>query len=191
MSREVSTTPWSRHVGWWPSKTLTVLARPRGRFGSAMSGLLRCGAQSSRISSRMRRCPAPTPRLELDKSDNLRGRVNSESLFGHRASRFVARSENLASEAFAWIISGSPTGAQAGSPVTDRSGSPVAERLFRVVAVELGMAEPGSPLALKTQSGGAGGSAIPDLVGVDESRGTPLIIETKFWAAPTPNQPGT
>ena len=78
----------------------------------------------------------------------------------------------MATEALAYILSQHP----------DASGA------FTAVAREY---EPTLPerLIFRTQARGEDG-AIPDLIGAD-ANGEPLLVEAKFWAGLTPNQPVT
>ena len=95
------------------------------------------------------------------------------SLFGHLAGRFATHPENLATEALAYILRNSPT----------------ARAAFRAHLAEFA---PGLPadLVFRTQATDAD-NAIPDLAGADESGQTVVIVEAKFWAGLTDNQPGT
>ncbi len=67
--------------------------------------------------------------------------------------------------------------------------SPVALRAFVRHLRELGLVV-SDALSIQTQVGGEDG-AIPDMVGFDEDGATSVIIEVKFWAGLTPNQPVT
>lgn len=98
-----------------------------------------------------------------------------ESMFGHLAQRFVSQREDLATEALAWILNRSDVGAG----------------WLRTAALGLGMGGPEGPLRFVTQHLVPDDTARPDLVGLASDGGCPLIIEVKFWAALTPNQPVT
>jgi hypothetical protein len=92
-------------------------------------------------------------------------------LFGHLASRFSTQPENLATEALAFILDRSPAMPEALRRLVGRSG------------IEL------PPLTtFRSQVGDEHGN-IPDLVGVDANRAERLLIENKFWAGLTENQP--
>lgn len=95
------------------------------------------------------------------------------SLFGHLVTQFTPHPENLASEAFAYILRESQTARLA-----------FIEYLSDIV--------PCLPmdLAFRTQASGED-HAIPDLVGVDDKDHQLVIAETKFWAGLTNNQPCT
>ncbi|MEZ4441137.1 MAG: hypothetical protein R3B72_18705 [Polyangiaceae bacterium] len=95
------------------------------------------------------------------------------SLFGHLALRFASHPENLATEALCFVLRGSPV------------ASAALEGLFASLGVE---APPN--LIWSTQAAGDDGSQ-PDLVGSDTDGRQPIIIEAKFWAGLTGNQPVT
>jgi hypothetical protein len=94
------------------------------------------------------------------------------SVLAHLTGRFVPQAENMATEALAYILYQHPAASDA----------------FTAVAREY---EPGLPekLIFRTQARGEDG-AIPDLIGADAT-GEPLLVEAKFWAGLTPNQPVT
>ncbi|HEY8601851.1 MAG TPA: hypothetical protein VIL85_25720 [Thermomicrobiales bacterium] len=95
------------------------------------------------------------------------------SLFGHLAAKFAASEENLATEALHYLL--------------DRSS--IAKRAFLRYVGETGISLP-DDLFFQTQVGGVD-SAIPDLVGHDATGTQLLIVEAKFWAGLTGNQPVT
>jgi hypothetical protein len=92
-------------------------------------------------------------------------------LFGHLASRFSTRPENLATEAVAFIVNRSAAMREALRRLVGRTG------------IEL-------PLLarFRSQAGDEQGN-IPDLVGLDPMGAERLLIENKFWAGLTENQP--
>lgn len=106
---------------------------------------------------------------------NESGEGTRESMFGHLARRFVAQREDLATEALTWILNRS---------------EPAAHWLTQV-AGDLGMGATSGPLRFATQHVVPEDTARPDLVGLAVDGGCPLIIEVKFWAELTPNQPVT
>jgi len=93
------------------------------------------------------------------------------SMFGNLAVRFASSAENIATEALAYML----------------SQSPAARRALNEMAMILC---PGVPEArsFRTQYAGED-QAIPDLAGFDHSGKAILLIENKFWAGLTPNQP--
>ena len=94
------------------------------------------------------------------------------SVLAHLTGRFVTQAENMATEALAYILCQHPAASDA----------------FTAVARDF---EPSLPekLIFRTQAHGEDG-AIPDLIGAD-ANGEPLLVEAKFWAGLTPNQPVT
>lgn len=92
-------------------------------------------------------------------------------LFGHLLSRFSTHPENLVTEALAFIVSRSAT-------IRDEL-----RKLFGRTGIEL------PPLArLRSRAGDEQGN-IPDLIGLDAMGAEWLLIENKFWAGLTENQP--
>lgn len=92
-------------------------------------------------------------------------------LLGHLATRLARHPENVATEALAYLL-GVPAVAEA------------FEAFLRPAA------DLPAGLRYDTQLSGADGTR-PDLVGTDEASGTtPLLVEAKFWAGLTRNQPG-
>ena len=97
--------------------------------------------------------------------------TNDNSLLAHLSSRFTDRTEDIAVEALGYILSSSEA-ATTGLLSILRSGGADVEKLPRI----------------DTQVSGKEGER-PDLVGWDESGGERLLIEAKFWAGLTDNQP--
>jgi len=93
------------------------------------------------------------------------------SLFGHLALKFGAHPENLATEALCYILQGSLT----------------ARSAFERLLADLGLETP-TDLRFRTQAAGEDDS-IPDMVGSDDSGRPVLILEAKFWAGLTGQQP--
>jgi hypothetical protein len=92
-------------------------------------------------------------------------------LFGHLASRFSTSQENLATEALAFIVNRSEALREALRRLVGRTG------------IEL------PPLArFRSQAGDEQGN-IPDLIGLDATGAERLLVENKFWAGLTENQP--
>jgi hypothetical protein len=92
-------------------------------------------------------------------------------LFGHLVGRFTVHPENIATEALVYVARSSPS-----------VRSALAAFVQRVAPVP-------SELTFRSQASGGDGS-IPDIVGDDRDGRSPVIIEAKFWAGFTPNQPG-
>ncbi|WJI08808.1 hypothetical protein FGU46_01220 [Methanobacterium sp. CWC-01] len=97
-----------------------------------------------------------------------------KSLFGHIVLNFTSQAENLDTEALYYILSSSPA-ARAG------------------LSNILGLIDPrlDGELFFKTQLYDEEDVAIPDLVGLDPDFDQTCIIESKFWAGLTDNQPVT
>ena len=93
------------------------------------------------------------------------------SLLGHLAMRFTRHPENIATNALHFIIEKSQVARAAVIEHVASTG----------VALE-------KNLAFSTQERGEGGE-IPDIVAKDEQRRLVLIIESKFWAVLTAQQP--
>lgn len=93
------------------------------------------------------------------------------SLFGHLAFQFAVSPENLATEALAFILR-----------------SPTARRalLTRIRGAGVDVAD---DLHFRTQA--ADGGAIPDMAGRTREGADVLLIEAKFWAGLTDDQPST
>jgi hypothetical protein len=99
--------------------------------------------------------------------------MTTQSLFGTLATRFSTQPENLATESLFYILNASRT----------------AERAFLGYVARAGV-NLGDNLLFQTQSHGKDKS-IPDLVGVNAANEQVLVIESKFWASLTDNQPIT
>lgn len=99
--------------------------------------------------------------------------MQTETLFGHLVTRFSTQPENLATESLSYIINRSNTAKRAFL------------RYLSQVTVELP-----ENLRFQTQASGED-SAIPDLVGIDVDGDQVFLIEAKFWAGLTDNQPIT
>jgi hypothetical protein len=98
----------------------------------------------------------------------------SDSLFAYLVTKFSTSTENLATEALAYILRRS----EAASEAMVRFG-------------QLYVRELAGPLQFETQDWDASDNAIPDIVGIDSRALRPLVIEAKFDAALTENQPNT
>lgn len=96
-----------------------------------------------------------------------------ETMLAHLANRLGHGSEDLATEALAFILQ---------NPAAARGMEAHARRWSSGLAV---------PSRFRTQDWLASDEAIPDLVAVAPDGSTPLIVEAKFGAALTPNQPVT
>ncbi len=94
-----------------------------------------------------------------------------ENLFAHVASRFPGQTENIATESLAYII----------------GKSKAAKKAFVDYINQIGT-EFDPDLCFQTQATGED-KAIPDMVGKDSDGNEILIIESKFWAGLTDNQP--
>jgi hypothetical protein len=92
-------------------------------------------------------------------------------VLAHLALRFASHPENLATEALAFILKGS------------EAASTVFIELLRSRGVSLPRI-----LTFETQQVGTD-SAIPDMNGSDDSGILRVIVENKFWAGLTDNQP--
>ena len=97
--------------------------------------------------------------------------ANRQTLLAKLAPLFGAQTENLAVEALGHVLSGSLPARRALSDLLRASG-----------------AELGEIARVRTQATGDGGER-PDLVGLDQADGERLLIEAKFWAGLTDNQP--
>lgn len=100
-----------------------------------------------------------------DQSDR-----SGPGLFGYLATQLAVHPENIATEALAYVL---------------RTSSPVA-RAFEEYLRRIAPIPPG--LHYVTQATGDDGS-IPDLAGVAADGSTPVLLEAKFWAGLTENQP--
>lgn len=99
--------------------------------------------------------------------------MSDETLLAHLAHRLGRGSEDLATEALAFILQ---------NPAAARGMEAHARRWSSGLDV---------PNCFRTQDWLASDEAIPDLVAVAPDGSTPLIVEAKFGAALTPNQPVT
>ena len=97
-------------------------------------------------------------------------KTDRDTLLAHIAGMFSSRSEDIAVEALAHILKAPSTR----SALED--------------ALRQGGAEVGSIAAVRTQVTGEGGER-PDLVGFDRNGRECVMIEAKFWAGLTENQP--
>jgi hypothetical protein len=95
------------------------------------------------------------------------------SLFAHLIRRFSSEPEDLATEALAFVLEQSP---EAGSALI---------RLVRDMGAQI------PSISRWATQVASDDDARPDLVGFDDSDATPLILESKFWAGLTNNQPST
>ncbi len=98
--------------------------------------------------------------------------MQQDSLFGHLASR-SGQPENVATEALNYIL----------------NRSSVTQRAFLQYARQADVELPDT-LLFRTQAVGSD-NAIPDLVGTDSESRQVLLVEAKFWAGLTDNQPVT
>ena len=96
---------------------------------------------------------------------------NSDTLFGHLAGRFSSHPENLATEALLYILKKS----KAGNDLFARYLSELEDEFPTVVRFSSQVSSEGQ--------------TIPDMVGTDNTGNQVLIVENKFWAELTPNQP--
>lgn len=94
-----------------------------------------------------------------------------DMLFGQLASRFSTSPENLATEALAFILNRSATMREA----------------FRRLVGQTGIELP-KLARFRSQAGDEQGN-IPDLIGLDAKGVERLVVENKFWAGLTENQP--
>ncbi len=97
--------------------------------------------------------------------------IISYRLLGHLAHRFAVHPENVATEALAYIL----------------SQSTAAREAMHSFVSALNVSLP-HPLTFQAQRSGPDRS-IPDLVAQDETGKEVLIVEAKFWAGLTDNQP--
>jgi hypothetical protein len=97
----------------------------------------------------------------------------AETLFGHLASHFAPSSENIAIEALGFIL----------------ARSPAARRAFTAVAGVGGLVLP-PDLSFATQAS-AEDAARPDIEGYGPDLNRYAVVECKFWAGLTINQPLT
>ena len=97
--------------------------------------------------------------------------ADNDTLLAHLSPRLTQRTEDIAVEALGYILNKSAASREALDDVV-RTGVRNANPVARV----------------RTQVIGPDG-ARPDLVGLDEGNAERLLIEAKFWAELTPNQP--
>lgn len=95
---------------------------------------------------------------------------DAPGMFGYLVTRLAAHPENVATDALHYVLSSSPATARA-----------LELHLRRAAELPVG-------LHYDVQSTGEDGS-IPDLAGVAEDGSTPLLVEAKFHAGLTANQP--
>jgi hypothetical protein len=93
-------------------------------------------------------------------------------VFGHLVTRFSSQAEDIATEALAYVLQRSPAAAAAFEEY-----------------LQLAVPVPGQ-LHYQTQSGSDDGS-VPDLSGTATDGSVPVLVEAKFWAGLTVNQPVT
>lgn len=99
--------------------------------------------------------------------------TTSETLLAHVVSRFVPRQwENIATESLRYLLA-----------------RPAGQPAIQALLAPLGF-DPGH-LTWRSQASGTDDSSIPDLVGNDAAGRHVLIVEGKFWASLTENQPLT
>jgi len=96
----------------------------------------------------------------------------NDTVLGRLALRFTGHPENLATEALAFLLE-----------------SPVASAAVRRLLASAGVDTP-TGLRFQTQVTGEEGE-IPDVVGTDAAGVARIVMEAKFWAELTPNQPVT
>jgi hypothetical protein len=95
------------------------------------------------------------------------------TLFGHLASKFSAQPENLATESLNYMLTRSEIAQQAFLRYVDQTTIKLTRNL-----------------RFQTQKSGSD-SSIPDMVGIDVDGDQVLVVEAKFWAGLTANQPVT
>ena len=98
--------------------------------------------------------------------------ANRRTLLAQLAPMFGSQTENLAVKALGHILSGSEAARSALAEVLQAGGAKV-----------------GEVAQVRTQDAGEDG-ARPDLAGVDQDGEDRVLIEAKFWAGLTENQPG-
>lgn len=103
------------------------------------------------------------------------GEGSGQRLLAYLGLHYATHPENLATEALAWLLQQAPT----------------AENGLRRLLGSVGFIVP-DQVHWSTQAGEIGKdgtSTIPDLVATDVAGVTPVVVEVKFWAGLTPNQP--
>lgn len=98
--------------------------------------------------------------------------MQNKSVFGEIASRLSSHPENIATEALLYLLQQYPSARDTFRRFVEQSG----------VILD-------DTMSFRTQATSDDGS-IPDLVGVDSGGDRTLVIEAKFWAGLTSNQPG-
>ncbi|MDA7910037.1 hypothetical protein N9B44_00040 [bacterium] len=98
--------------------------------------------------------------------------MQNKSVFGEIALRLSSHPENIATEALLYLLNQYP------------SARDTLRRFVKQAGVHLD-----EGMQFRTQATSEDGS-IPDLVGVDSDGDRTFVLEAKFWAGLTPNQPG-
>jgi hypothetical protein len=109
----------------------------------------------------------------VQESLNKELSMKSDTVFGHLVHQFAIHPENLATEALSFIL----------------RKSPAASRAFTEHLRPIGLDCPGG-LRFETQRG-ASDQSIPDMKCRDDKGRLRVIVENKFWAGLTDNQPTT
>ena len=99
--------------------------------------------------------------------------TNDNSLLAHLAGRFTDQTEDIATEALGYILSRSAAARNALQDMLRAGGADVGQLAY-----------------VRTQVSGEKGGR-PDLVGFDDHDAERVLIEVKFWAGLTENQPNT
>jgi hypothetical protein len=99
--------------------------------------------------------------------------MTTRSLLASLAPRFSAHPENIATEALLYLLREHASSAAAFADLLQHAGLPRPPQL-----------------TFRSQAYDTDGS-IPDLLGTDNAQATRLIVEAKFWAHLTENQPNT
>ncbi|MEX0982570.1 MAG: hypothetical protein WD577_14580 [Bacteroidales bacterium] len=94
------------------------------------------------------------------------------SLFGQLANKFVTQTENLATESLNYILAKSPTALKSYNKVIRSFDNRIEQEL-----------------TFRTQVTDKNDNAIPDIIGYNKNDEAICIIEIKFWAGLTSNQP--
>lgn len=103
------------------------------------------------------------------------GEGSGQRLLAYLGLRYATHPENMATEALAWLL----------------RRAPAAENGLRRLLGSVGFTVPDQVhwSTQSSESGKDGTSTIPDLVATDATGATPVVVEVKFWAGLTPNQP--
>ena len=96
---------------------------------------------------------------------------NPDTLFGHLALRFTSHPENLATEALLYLLNNS------------KSSNGLFARYLS------GFRQDFPPITRFSSQVSLDGNTIPDIVATDTNGTSIFIVENKFWAELTPNQP--